>query len=98
MKLLNYSNQMIEKFGSDIVLIICIEELSELIKELCKIKRSELYNRFISINKLVEEISDVEILLFELKKVFKIDEKVKNQISKKIEFDCLKFNLNSKKE
>lgn len=55
----------IKTFGTDMQLNIAIEELSELIKELCKYKRGEGKQLNIA-----EEIADVKIILKELEIIF----------------------------
>ena len=54
-----------EKFGAKNQLIVAIEELSELQKELCKYLRDKTNIRNIS-----EEMADVEIMLEQLKLIF----------------------------
>lgn len=60
--------QLIHKFGIKNQIIIAIEELSELQKELCKSLRGER-----NIRGITEEIADVEIMLEQLKLLFAID-------------------------
>ena len=57
--------KLIEKFGAKNQIIVAIEELSELQKELCKYLRDKTNIRNIS-----EEIADVEIMLEQLKLIF----------------------------
>lgn len=57
--------QAIEFYGPDMQLNVCIEELSELIKELCKYKRGQGNERNIA-----EEMADVKIILNELAIIF----------------------------
>lgn len=71
------TNELLEKKGFTNQTIIAIEELSELQKELCKALRDKL-----NINNLIEEIADVEIMLFQIKKIFNI---------KKEQIDCVKI-------
>jgi protein tyrosine phosphatase len=61
------TNELLEKKGFTNQTIIAIEELSELQKELCKALRNKL-----NINNLIEEVADVEIMLFQIKKIFNI--------------------------
>ena len=56
---------LINKFGKKNQIIVSIEELSELQKELCKYLRDKTNIRNIS-----EEIADVEIMLEQLKLIF----------------------------
>jgi chorismate-pyruvate lyase len=55
----------IEEYGMDNQVIVTIEELSELQKELTKILRDEG-----SISRLIEEMADVEIMLSQVKEMF----------------------------
>ena len=68
--------QLIKKYGEN-QLIVAIEELSELQKELCKHLRNNL-----NIANLIEELADVEIMLEQIKLYFNISpvdvEKKKN--------------------
>lgn len=57
--------KLIEKFGAKSQIIVAIEELSELQKELCKYLRDKTNIRNIS-----EEMADVEIMLEQLKLIF----------------------------
>lgn len=57
--------KLIEKFGAKNQIIVAIEELSELQKELCKYLRDKTNIRNIS-----EEMADVEIMLEQLKLIF----------------------------
>lgn len=60
-----YYKKLIEKFGAKSQIIVAIEELSELQKELCKYLRDKTNIRNIS-----EEMADVEIMLEQLKLIF----------------------------
>ena len=60
-----YYKKLIQKFGEKIQIIVAIEELSELQKELCKYLRDKTNIRNIS-----EEMADVEIMLEQLKLIF----------------------------
>lgn len=59
----------IETYGKDMQLTVAIEELSELIKEICKNKRGE-DNR----DNLIEEMADCCIMLEQLVIIFNIKE------------------------
>jgi NTP pyrophosphatase (non-canonical NTP hydrolase) len=63
--------QVLEKWGRFEQLTVAIEELSELIKEICKDIR-DMGN----INHLAEEVADVEIMCEQLRFIYGIDEKV----------------------
>lgn len=56
---------IIEFYGKDMQLNICIEEMSELIKELCKVKRGKP-NR----DNIAEEMADVRIIMEQLLTMF----------------------------
>ena len=61
-------NKLLVRYG-DAQIIIAIEELSELQKELCKDLRGKLNK-----NNLIEEIADVEIMLEQMKMYYEIDD------------------------
>lgn len=61
--------QAAETFGRDNQITVAIEELSELTKELCKLKR--LKGR---LSDLAEEVADVTIMLEQLRILFDIGE------------------------
>ena len=57
----------IETYGKDMQLNVAVEELSELIKEICKNKRGA-DNR----NNIIEEMADCYIMLEQIAIIFKI--------------------------
>lgn len=68
---------MLEKFGEDSQIDVAIEEMSELIKELIKYKRSKIHFRekqAASREHVVEEISDVMFMMEYLKQIFEVTE------------------------
>lgn len=69
----------ITHYGPEMQKTVAIEEMSELIKEICKDRRGE--NNFIN---LAEEIADVEIMLEQLKMIYSIDKLVEVQKQKKL--------------
>lgn len=71
--------QLIEKFGAEAQIIVAIEELSELQKELCKRLRGEA-----GIRKISEEMADVEIMLEQLKLIFENEHPVSLEKNYKI--------------
>lgn len=72
--------RLIEKFGEKQV-IVAIEELSELQKELCKALRGKL-----DIDHITEEFADVWIMLQQMKLYFRIDsKKIEDIVDSKIE-------------
>ena len=68
---------MLNKFGEDSQIDVSIEEMSELIKELIKYKRSKIHFRekqAASREHVVEEIGDVMFMMEYLKKIFGVTE------------------------
>ena len=59
------------KYGIDAQVQMCIEEMSELTKELCKWFRDKG-----DINHISEEIADVEIMLEQMKQFFNLQDDV----------------------
>ena len=71
---------LVEKFG-DKQVVVAIEELSELQKELCKHLRGKT-----NVDNITEEMADVHIMLSQMQILFKIDNAtLSNEINKKIE-------------
>lgn len=68
----------LEVYGEDQI-NICIEEMSELTKELCKYKRGRK-NR----EQLAEEIADVKITLAQMQMLFDCTDEVQEWIAKKL--------------
>lgn len=64
----------IDHYGPGLQMTVAIEELSELQKELCKVLRDHG-----KIENLIEEIADVEIMLFQIKTIFEISEEDLNK-------------------
>ena len=60
----------IATYGKDIQLTVAVEELSELIKEICKHKRGND-----NLAGITEEMGDCYIILAELQHIFGIDDK-----------------------
>ena len=82
----------LEKFGSISELIITVEELSELQKEVTKQLRNEG-----KMENLVEEMADVYIVMEYLKMIFAItDDDINKQVEKKL--NRLENRLNSENE
>ena len=73
-------NNAIKKFGNDYQLNVAIEEMSELIKEICKNKRD-----FENDDKILEEMADVYIMLYQLQIIFNIeDDNLNDMILRKV--------------
>ena len=75
--------RMIAKFGENSQIDVAIEEMSELIKELIKYKRSKIHSREkenASKDHVIEEIGDVLFMLEYLKQIFEIPEGAVEQV------------------
>lgn len=73
-------NTIAHHYGKDSQVLIAIEEMSELTKELCK-----YFRRFDRKNEIIEEIADAEIMIEQLKCLFDIHTEVEDEIDYKIE-------------
>ena len=80
-------NKALKKYGLKMQLIVAIEELSELAKEICKVIRNKC-----NINHLIEEIADVEIMIEQLRCFYELGLSV--EIVKKEKLERLKKRLN----
>lgn len=77
---------MIDKYGEDSQIDVAIEEMSELIKELIKYKRSKIHARekaAASREHVVEELGDVFFMMEYLKTIFAISDAEIRQIVQK---------------
>lgn len=79
----------IEIYGPEMQKTVAVEEMSELIKEICKDKRGN--NNYLHIS---EEIADVEIMLEQLKLIYNVGPLVEVQKQKKL--NRLQERLNNK--
>ena len=61
----------IEKYGNVLQIVVAIEELSELQKELCKAIRNGIDQ--VDRQKLIDEVVDVSIMLDQIEMIFRID-------------------------
>ena len=68
----------IETYGKDMQLNVAVEELSELIKEICKHKRGRD-----NIDNIIEEMADCYIMLDQLAIIFGIEHKAINMVMDK---------------
>lgn len=59
--------EAVEKYGQTLQLVVAIEEMAELTKELCKSIRTSIENRIAGVT---EETADVEIVLEQLKIIY----------------------------
>ena len=88
--------RVITAYGMNKQLDVAIEELSELIQAICKIKRRDSISNesFAVKGNLAEEMADVEIILAELKLLFDNEDNVKEWNNYKL--DRLEKRLNEK--
>lgn len=73
------------KYGETNQLIVCIEELSELQKELCKMLRVDAK---MNNDALAEEMADVEIALATIKTLMGNESRVERWIKRKLQRMC----------
>ena len=80
----NFYKDLVNYFGERNQLIIAIEELSELQKEICKILREKDKSR-IGLNSLIEEIADVKVMIEQLEFIFNCKDDVEFMMNQKLE-------------
>ena len=69
-----------DTYGSSMQIVVMMEEMSELQKELCKYLRGRG-----SFEHIAEEIADVEIMLEQMKMLFCCTDDVRNERRRKVE-------------
>ena len=79
--------EAVKHYGKDNQLNVCIEELSELIKELCKDKRGQG-----NADHIAEEMADVCIMLGQLSEIYQNTSEVNKWIVNKL--NRLDFRMN----
>ena len=70
--------KLLNKYGNILQIIVAIEELSELQKELTKFLRGTLLFKEQGFENISEELADVEIMLKQLKLIFNNEDSVKS--------------------
>ena len=87
--------RMIDKYGENSQIDVAIEEMSELIKELIKYKRSKIYARekaAASREHVVEELGDVFFMMEYLKTIFHItDAEIRQIVQEKAERTAARY-------
>lgn len=84
---MNILQDAIDTYGTDNQLMVAVEELSELQKEICKAFRGMLNEQ-----SLIEEIADAEIMIEQVMMIYDIkDEDIKTE--KKLKLKRLKERL-----
>lgn len=77
-EIIEIEKRAIEAYGKDAQLKMCIEEMAELMQAICKSFRG-----VDNLDNIIEEIADVEIMLAQLKLIYKLN---KNEVLvKKVE-------------
>lgn len=77
-EIIEIEKRAIEAYGKDAQLKMCIEEMAELTQAICKSFRG-----VDNLDNIIEEIADVEIMLAQLKLIYKLN---KNEVLvKKVE-------------
>lgn len=79
----DFYNEIIDKLGERNQMIKCVEELTELSQVLCKMLSAD--DGGVTKDKAIEEIADVEIMLYQIKIILDIsDEEIANMKNYKI--------------
>lgn len=73
-----YTNAFIH-FGEEMQLVVALEELSEVQKEICKVMRGES-----NLDHLAEEIADATIMLEQVKLILCLDDLVCEKMDEKV--------------
>lgn len=69
----------LRKWGADLQTMMAVEEMSELTKEICKIKRGKM-----DLDALADEIADVTIMLEQLRMIYGLNDAVCDHMDAKI--------------
>lgn len=83
----------IDNYGPMLQTVVAIEEMAELQKELTKILRDEGKR-----TRLVEELADVEIMLYQLKRIFEITDDELFKVKSKKAIRTLEAMFEERKE
>ena len=90
-----FYQRCIDVWGEDAQIKMCIEEMSELIKELCKNWRKSNENNPEQIEHICEEIADVQNMVDQMQMIFG-EEMVENFRKEKIERTQKRLNEETK--
>ena len=69
----------LRKWGADLQTMMAVEEMSELTKEICKIKRGKT-----DLDALADEIADVTIMLEQMREIYGLNDAVCDHMDAKI--------------
>lgn len=75
----NVYQAALRKWGVDLQTMMAVEEMSELTKEICKIKRGKM-----DLDALSDEIADVTIMLEQLREIYGLNDAVCDHMDAKI--------------
>ena len=75
----NVYQAALRKWGVDLQTMMAVEEMSELTKEICKIKRGKM-----DLDALADEIADVTIMLEQLREIYGLNDAVCDHMDAKI--------------
>ena len=75
----NVYQAALRKWGADLQTMMAVEEMSELTKEICKIKRGKM-----DLDALADEIADVTIMLEQLREIYGLNDAVCDHMDAKI--------------
>ncbi len=82
---------IVEHYGINAQLTMCLEEMSELSKEICKYQRGVLH-----LNAIMEEVADVLITIEQVRLIFCItDYEIQNIIENKIHRTLMRIKQNN---
>ena len=92
--------EAIKEYGNQSQLDVVVEELSELIQAIQKLKRNSVNGKIKrdskEVKNVISEMADVTIMLFQLQQIVGIpDESIFNEMNRKL--DRLKRRINAKK-
>ena len=94
-KNLDFYQRCIDVWGEDAQIKMCIEEMSELTKELCKNWRKSKANTPEQIDHICEEIADVQNMVDQMEMIFG-EEKVKKYREEKIKRTKMRLDEETK--
>ena len=75
----NVYQAALRKWGVDLQTMMAVEEMSELTKEICKVKRGKM-----DLDALADEIADVTIMLEQLREIYGLNDAVCDHMDAKI--------------
>ena len=83
----------LDTWGKEAQLMMVIEEMSELTKALCKLRRAKPEEQAKRLQDVAEETADVTIMLEQLRMIFDMNQDVCDEMDRKIERLALKLDM-----